>query len=319
LGMIMCVLVAYLSLFKKQYVTGDFRWFVLNQAIANFINSTCNLLTVLIITIYLGPAAYSYLYFGPSRPLWLWIFVLVNGELQKVAYSAQMTTLFATLFNRWLAITKDNYYPTLMSHRLIVLYCMLCFIVVLLIDPRLFTLLSFPELLTTMLIWGTYMIPWSLSVVLAMLTYRSLRKHMRAVSCVQNEERLKEDRSILRAILLQIAVPLLDKVPGYVLEFFYLFNMIDITKLSTSTVFFYWGQITNFNTLYSATYTCLVILITMRPYRVCFVSLVSPLIKRCQPLIKTFHNQKIHPLDTSDENSSQASHTRIIRKGGLAQ
>jgi hypothetical protein len=158
------------------------------------------------------------------------------------------------------------------------------------------------------------MIPWSLSVVLGLLTYRSLRKHMRAVSYVLNERQLKEDRSILRAILLQIAMPLFDKIPFYVLEFFFQFQVIDFSELSTNKFYFYWEQIATFNSLYSDTYTCLAILITMRPYRVGFVSLISPLIEKCRPLIKTCHSHKIHPSNRSDENSSQALHMRIIPK-----
>lgn len=280
----LCLLVIGISIFNKKHINDDYKWFILNQAISSFICASGLLLFYCVINVYLGPTEFRRLYICAKTPLWLTVLLEITVQELQVKFGeyAQYTTLLATVFNRWIAVALPYHYPSIMSPRLIFLYCSLCYLLLLPIDLRLFKFLSFSESLTSYLIVGPFIVPWFLCIILSSSILFMLWKRLRTTENILDKRALKENRKVLYVVMIQIAVSLFDKVPQYVILIGRGFNRIPNDVLYNNWFFVFLAKIRVFNSYFSNAYTCFVILFTMPPYRKALLSLFTPAAKFCK-------------------------------------
>src|ERR1700749_389122 len=114
-----------------------------------------------------------------NNPLWFQFFneIVVNELSSKIGAYAPMFTLLATVFNRWMAIALPKHYPRFMRPRLIFLYCLLCYLLALLNDPRLIDMLPLASALQLIIFYlAPLILPSLLSIVLSISIFRTLSK-----------------------------------------------------------------------------------------------------------------------------------------------
>lgn len=277
LGMFLSILVIYLSLFNKKYINGDYKWFVLSQAIACLLQSFARFLYFIVVNCALGQDEYYKLYYSNSRPLWMTLFaeILIFEIDMKLGENAQLTTLFATVFNRWLAIILPSRYAAIMKPRLIFLYCILCFLILLPNDSRLYYRLSFSDYLLGVTTQSILLIPWISSALLNAMVFVKLLKHQRIMTNVIDQRRIKESRSIVISVFLQILIPLLDRLPTFSYAVFMNFHIYTEEEYYHSRISKFMGYVKLVTLNLSPTLTCLTILLSMRPYRQALFSTLS--------------------------------------------
>lgn len=277
----LCALVICVTLFDKKHINNDYKWFVLNQGIANFCFAFGLLLYYAIVFVYIGQIQYLQLKKSGNISIWFKVFyeIAFNEIEQKFGANALHTTLLAAVINRWVAIVAPNYYSIIMTPRLILVYCSLCYLLFLPVDVRLFKLLSLSSTLENCLYLAPFLVPWLLSIIINISSLIFLWKRNRSLTDALRKRNAKDNSKIVYSLVVQTVVPLFSQLPQYILLFGPAMNIIIPEVINHNWFFVFLEKLSDFNYYFSSGYTCLVIFITLGPYRRALISLLSPIKK----------------------------------------
>jgi hypothetical protein len=265
MGSLITILIIAISLFNKR-INGDYKWFIINQAFAYFILAFGNF--ILCAAFEIGTGINTWDNISNRVPFWYAIEnEIISLEFGKIGEYGPNFALLATMVNRWMSLALPHYYPDVMSTRLIIFYCVLCNVFALLFDLRLFSLFLSDQTTLNVVI-GLVVVPWIIALAMCVIVLVTVQKQLRSVSSITNEKRLKDNRNLIISLLIQVLVPLLDRLPNN----FYLialnYKLMTFQQMKANPIIFYgWMDLTTFNLNFSSVYAGLVILITMKPYR----------------------------------------------------
>jgi hypothetical protein len=268
-GMLLNVIVAAISLFHRR-INGDYKYFIFNEAFASFALALCHFQGEINLLI-TGSPNLMYLSNGSTfEVVLICIINNINTELQAIGSFMPMLSLMLTLMNRLMLLSPmlNPHYDRFMSKRLCVLYCVVFNLVTFLTDSRLIIgLIGAPYSYYFMIICVYFLAPWLCSIFLAVALYRSVRSQMKSVANVGNDSHLKDNRSILFSMIVQISVPILANFPPYFQLLVTFLPSSAQIAVYTSVVFPVIEWLVQFNLKFSTLYPPIIILTTMKPYR----------------------------------------------------
>lgn len=302
LAILVSCFVIVVSIYHKR-INGGFKWYLVNQMIGYLSQAIADFLLYTVQAIILGYPPMSQPQFFTGKSIWLAMFGHISVTFALFGQYLPMIGLLTVMINRLFSLVPSlhHYSQVYMTTRRNIIYCCICDILILMIDPRILELIGVnTRVVSPHINFFLRVVPLILSMCLCAAVFMSLRRQMKSVSNVANKTRLRENRSVLLGVFCEILFPLFTAAPMYVMIFFMLYapqSQLGMAYMN-SDIFMFWAMnlsTTNNVSKVSSLYGGLIILIVMKPYHNIWLTEVK---KKMQRL------QKILPFVSSDSQRS---------------